>query len=291
MAQQAQHERDAAGFRQEGRDLLRAIAAGSIIGIPLLYTMEMWWRGMTTTPLFLLAILAGTLATNFLFGLFVGFRERHTWGEAVSESITAVAMGLLVSFLILLLLGVVRFDQAWDEIVGKCVVETAAVSLGVSFANAQVGRKSRQGDEQDSGGQEQSPEQRQFHQDLQDAGATLLGAVALSLSIAPTEEVILIAARLPAWQLLVVLAASIVLCYVILFASGFQDRKVFQPSLFQNRWMETAMCYAIALVVSAALLYLLGVPETTSHWSTFVACTTVLGLPAVVGGAAGRLIV
>jgi hypothetical protein len=39
-----------AGWRQEGRDLMAAVAGGAIVGMPLLYTMEMWYHGMTCWP-------------------------------------------------------------------------------------------------------------------------------------------------------------------------------------------------------------------------------------------------
>ena len=288
---------DPHGWREEGRDLLRGVAAGSIIGIPLLYTMEMWWHGMSMSAWHLLALLAATLAVNFTFCLFSGFRPHYSVGEAASESVTAVGLGMLFSLAVLCLIGEVTFDSAASEILGRVLVETAPVSLGISFANQQVRNKSRDGGEgKERGGQDDTavpPGERSGHQlrqDLVDLAATVGGATVFAYNMAPTEEIILIASRLSAWQHLGLLAASLVLCYLILFAAGFQDRPVYVPGLFQNPLMETTMAYAVALMVAFGLLWLVGVPEAMSGPATAVKATVTLGLPAVVGASAGRLI-
>ena len=314
---------DPHGWRQEGRNLLRAIAAGSIVGMPLLYTMEMWWHGMTMSEWHLVILLIATLAVNYIFCLFSGFRREHSWAEAGSEAVTSVGVGILYSFAVLCLIREIDFGMAWSETLGKVLIETAPVSLGVSFANSQVRNKSRtgekggggggggaggaggqsgqsgqsgQGGQGGAGGGGADPLSRpdrlsmQLRQDLVDIGATVSGALLFAYNVAPTEEIILIATRMPAWHHLILMAASLALCYMILFAAGFQEREVYVPSLFQHPWVETVIAYAIALLVALGLLYLVGVREAMSHTAVAAKCTVTLGLPAVVGGAAGRLI-
>lgn len=116
------------------------------------------------------------------------------------------------------------------------------------------------------------------------------GATLFACNMAPTEEIIKIAARLSAWQHLILMAASLLLCYMILFAAGFRKRRVFVPSPFQSPLAETVMAYAVSLVIAFILLQLVGVPEATARIPTAVAATVTLGLPAVVGASAGRLI-
>src|SRR5687768_13959284 len=142
---------DPSGWRQEGMDLLRGIAAGAIVGMPLLYTMEMWWRGMTVTEGHLLVLLAAMLAVNFVFCYFSGFREEYSVFEAASESVTSVAMGMLFSLAVLVLVGEIRFDAAAAETLGKVVIAAFPVSLGVSFANAHLRHKSRTGEDDREG--------------------------------------------------------------------------------------------------------------------------------------------
>jgi putative integral membrane protein (TIGR02587 family) len=295
---------DPHGWREEGRDLLRAVAAGSIVGMPLLFTMEMWWRGMAVSDWHLLALLAASLLINFGFCLVSGFRPRYSPGEAASEATTAVALGILYSTAVLWLIGEITFRERWSEVLGRVLVETAPVSLGISFANYQMS-KSRDGeddgddDDDDenggddgngNGGRPADPERLQLRQDLTDLAATVGGATLFAYNVAPTEEILVISSRLSAWQHLLLMAVSLLLCYTILFAAGFKERRVHVPGPFQSPVAETFMAYAASLLVSFMLLSMVGVPEATDTASAAVAMTVVLGLPAVVGASAGRLI-
>jgi putative integral membrane protein (TIGR02587 family) len=279
--------------------------------MPLLYTMEMWWHGMTLGEWHLLILLGVMLLINFLFSLVSGFRQEYSVTQALSESITAVGIGIVFSFVVLSLIGELSWDAAPVEIVAKILLEALIVSVGVSFANAQVLGRSRTGDnDQDKRGQNScdrelsaerqpdehseekaDPERLQLRADLKDAGATLAGATVFALNIAPTEEVLMIATRLGPWQQMSMLGGGVLLCYIILFASGFEDHQVYVESIFQNPLAETIMTSALSLVVSFALLFLFGQREVMSYPTTAIAATISLGLPAIVGGAAGRLIV
>ncbi|MBW3537739.1 MAG: TIGR02587 family membrane protein, partial [Actinobacteria bacterium] len=48
-------------WADESQDLARGIAGGLLFGVPLLYTMEVWWLGGTTSPPRMLVILGVTL--------------------------------------------------------------------------------------------------------------------------------------------------------------------------------------------------------------------------------------
>lgn len=304
---------DPLGWREEGKDLCRAVAAGSIVGMPLLYTMEMWWHGMTLSSAHLLLLLAVTLVTNFAFSLFSGFRPQYSVGEAAGEAVSAVALGLLYSIAVLWLIGEITFTgAATSDVLGRVLVQTAPVSLGIAFANIQVRDKAQQNErddddqergqapndssgDKDNNGDKQNnedndPERLQLKQDLRDFAAAVGGAAVFTFSLAPTEEILLIAARIPAWQHLILMAASLLLCYLILFAAGFQQRPVHVPSPFQSPLAETAMAYAVSLLTAFILLYLIGTREATSSLAATLATTVTLGLPAVVGASAGRLI-
>ena len=275
---------------------MAAVAGGAIVGMPLLYTMEMWWHGMTMSPAHLLVLIVAILVMNFVFSVVSGFRRESTLVEAAMESVTSVGIGIVFSSLVLSVIGELKPAMSPAEVIGKVLLEAAAVSIGVSFANAQVRDKSRTGDDDDErhgdGGarQPKDPERAQLRADLRDASAALAGATLFALNIAPTEEVMLIASRLAPWQLLVLLGFSVALCHVILFASGFEEHVVHVRSLFQNVYIETVLTCAIALLVATALLWLLGEPGAFSNRSSAIAAVVTLGLPAMVGAAAGRLI-
>jgi uncharacterized membrane protein len=108
--------------------------------------------------------------------------------------------------------------------------------------------------------------------------------------MAPTEEILMISARLSAWQHLAIVGASMFLGYLILFAAAFKEREVHVRSWFQRPGVETVMAYAVALVVAFVLLQLVGVSEVKGNAVVATQAAVVLSLPAMVGAGAGRLI-
>jgi putative integral membrane protein (TIGR02587 family) len=282
------------GFRREGRDLLVAITGGAIVGMPLLYTMEMWLHGSAMGPAQQLTLLLGTLLVNLLFSIVSGFRHEYGLSSAALESVSAVGIGLVFSVLILWLVGEVSLDDPLQEVVGKVLLQTVPVSLGVSVADAHVRGKRRDGGEPAESERGPRPSQGQLEswqtrQDIRDITATLTGGLLFSINIGPTEEVVLIAGRLSPLQLLAVVLASLLLCYIILYASRINEQPVHIPSLVQSPPAETVITYAVSLAIALGLTWVLGEPEAIGSLDTLVAATVVLGLPTAVGGAAGRI--
>lgn len=288
------------GFAREGRDLLVAITGGAIVGMPLLYTMEMWSSGLRLGPGQHLALLAGTLFVNWLFSIVSGFRHEYGALSAALESVTAVGIGVVFSALILWLVGELVPGDPSSEVVGKVLFQAVPVSLGVSVADAHVRGKQRDGE--DEGDEQRKPrktrperpshaelEREQQRQDVRDISATLSGALLFSINIGPTQEVILIAGRLDAPQLATIALASLLLCYIILFASGIKDHPVHIESFVQTPLAETVITYAASLLVALGLLAVLGEPDAVGSLDSLIAATIALGLPTAVGGAAGRL--
>ena len=125
-----------------------------------------------------------------------------------------------------------------------------------------------------------------------DVGATAIGAMFIAATIAPTEEVPMLAARIEYLNLLALIGLTLVTGYIIVFASGFdpvvkQDRQ----HLFQHPTTETVLSYLVSLVVSFGVLLLTKQLGTEDPPMFELTQTLVLGLPAMVGGAAGRIAV
>ncbi len=285
---------DPHGWRKEARDLLRAVAGGSIVGMPLLYTMEMWAHGMTLSESHLLLLLAATLLVNFVFCYLSGFRVECSVMGAAMESVTSVGIAIVLSAVILALIGEVDLSMSRVAVFGKIMLQAAPVSIGIAFASPQMEGRSRTGEdsgsEKPASGPELSPSDHQLQVDLREFAAALAGSTVFALNLAPTEEITLIAGRLSPLQLLAILGFTGLLCYVILFASEFREHRVHVESLVQHPVAETILTCGISLAVAAALLYLLGERSSLAHPATFAASVATLGLPAIIGGAAGRLI-
>lgn len=283
-------------LRQEGRDLLRGAAGGLIFGTPLLFTMEMWFQGMNFSPLHLLGMLAFAAFVNTCFSYASGLREHnkeHTFMGAVADAMTALALGIIVSVIVLGLIGLLDPNDGRDSLIGKVIIEAAAVSIGITFTN----RKFPRGHTQDSRSYkelEKAPltrEQKQARLDFYNLAAVLGGAVVFAFNIAPTEEITLIAKKIEAYHLLAILMSQLGLCYLILYASEFKESKVFKKTWMQAPLAEIVMTVALSLVVSALLLLLVGDMSALGSMDSFIAAVIVLGFPAVIGGAAGKLVV
>lgn len=279
-------------WQNEGKDLLRGIAAGLIFGIPLLYTMEMWWHGLTFSPSRLMLIFSILLCLNTVICLFLGFRERYDFFSAILEAIEAVGLAVILSALVLFLIGELDTGSSTTEIFGKILTQAVVISLGVSIANAKFPKNDEnlKSSEDHSQAPAGSSDERQTKEDIMDIGASIAGAVLFAFNVAPTEEVLKISSRLSAEQTLLLLLFEGVICYLILFASGFWKRNVaVKDSVFQKPFAETVICTAVSLVVAGGLIALVGQGDQQSTWYLWVRSTVVLGLPAVTGGAAGRL--
>jgi putative integral membrane protein (TIGR02587 family) len=287
---------DVLGFKQETRDLLRGISGGAIFGMPLLYTMEIWMNGRLFSSLLLILILVLTLALNICFSYFAGLREKNMDNQiysAIDDGVTSMALGLVLAFFILFFIG--RLDLGPGAILGslgKIVLEACIISVGITFTNFKFKSHKQERSLPLPSRLTLSPSARQLRKDLNDFAATMAGAFVYTFNVAPTEEVILIASELSPLQLIPLLAAEVFLCYIILFASGLGKNEVYEKdSFFQKPLSEMILCTSISLSISAGLLALLGYGGLQVTDSLFLPAVVTLGLPAVVGGAAGRLVV
>jgi uncharacterized membrane protein len=84
-----------------------------------------------------------------------------------------------------------------------------------------------------------------------------------------------------------------VLSYAIVFEAGFggQARRQQTPGPFQRPITETVAAYVTSLATCALLLVLLGQVQAGTEWYVAYADIILLGLPASIGAAAGRLAV
>ncbi|HEY9735401.1 MAG TPA: DUF2391 family protein, partial [Trichocoleus sp.] len=126
---------------------------------------------------------------------------------------------------------------------------------------------------------------------LRDIGATLVGAIILASNIAPTDEVSMLEAAItPPW-LLVMIGVSLVLSYCIVFAAGFaaQRKRRQQQGIFQRPITETVITYLVSLLSATLMLWFFHRVGPGDPWSLWFKQTIILGLPATIGGAAGRL--
>ncbi len=274
-------------WSNELNDIIRGASGGFLFGIPLLYTMEVWWIGSYTTPAEMSIAIATTFIVVFLLTRTEGFRKTKDirWLEAAIDTVEAIAIGIVCAAIILFLLREITPETPLQEALGKIIFEGLPFALGVALARGFLS-----GDRYQSSDSEKEPT---INATLADIGATLIGATIVAFNIAPTDEIPMLAAGIsPPWQLAII-AASLVISYGIVFVAGFtyQAKRQQQQGIFQRPLSETVMAYLVSLAASAFMMFFFRKLSFDDPWSIWLNYTLVLGLPATIGGAAGRLTV
>lgn len=274
-------------------DIIRGAAGGFLFGIPLLYTMEVWWIGSFSQPPRMLIAIATTFIVVFLLIQTEGFRKSTDSSliDTAMDTIEALAIGFICTASILFLLREITSETPLVEGIGKIIFEGVPFSLGVGLARSFLSG-TRAGENQDNNSNSHSPHQRILSATITDIGATLIGATLIAFNIAPTDEVpMLAAAASPPW-LLAIMAASLLISYAIVFQSGFTDQKQRreEKGIFQRPLSETVMAYLVSLMAAAFMLWFFQQLTFDEPWQLWLRYTIILGLPASVGGAAGRLV-
>ncbi|MBD1998535.1 TIGR02587 family membrane protein [Leptolyngbya sp. FACHB-671] len=269
-------------------DIIRGACGGFLFGIPLLYTMEVWWIGSVVEPPLMLLAIAITYIVIFLLNRTAGFRkiEKIRAIDAARNSVEAISIGIVCATVMLTLLREINSDVSLDEMLGKVLFESLPFTLGVALAN-QFLRGDRGGNEG------QRSYKSEINATFSDIGATLIGAAVIALNIAPTDEVVMLASAVSGGRLLAIIAASLIISYGIVFQSGFADqqKRMQQQGVFQRPMSETLACYLVSLAAAAFMLWFFHQLSFGDPWTMWLQYTLILGLPATVGGAAGRLAV
>jgi len=247
--------------------------------------MEMWWIGQYIDHRKLLAFVGVAFLANLGLNYAAGFKRASTFGQVINQAVDAVAVGIVASTAMLLVLNRISLTDPLDSILGKVVIEAVPLSIGASVANQIFGRygeKRRQGESRDA-------PMGAWQSLFSDVGATIIGGIFLGFSIAPTDEVPMLAAALDYGHLLAIIGFSLLVSYAVVFASGFGQTSA--EGLFQRPFTETALAYVVSLLVAFVTLVLFGQVAFGDPLRAIVAETLVLAVPMTVGGAAGRLVI
>jgi len=270
----------------------RGIIGGLIFSLPLLYTMEVWWAGFSAHPLHLILYVLATFILLLGYNYYAGIRHDANLLEVVIDSVEEMGLGLMISAIALVVLGRITLDMPLGEAVGKITVEAMTVAIGVSVGTAQLGGT---GDDSDTGEGEESPspEKPGAQTGAHFAGQlviALCGAVLFAANVAPTEEIVMIAAEISSWKLLAIAFISITLGAIILFRIDFRGAQQFAPAQGLTAVaIGAVITYAIALAASAMILWFFGRFDGQAL-IICIAQTVVLGLAATLGASAGRLL-
>jgi putative integral membrane protein (TIGR02587 family) len=273
-------------WKKELTSFARAFAGAFIFGVPLLFTMEMWWIGEYIDYHKLMLFLAAALVANLGLVHVAGFKREHTLGSTVNQAFDAVAVGLVSAAVVLTILNQIRPEDPLESILGRIALQAVPLSIGASVANQVFGTH---GERSRNGGENGDPPLNPAQALASDVGATAVGGIFVGFSVAPTEEIPMLAAALSYWHLLALVGFSLLISFVIVFASDFDEPAPDGP--FQRPFTETMLAYLVSLVVAFGLLYLFDQVTLGEPAMSIVEQTLVLAVPTTIGGAAGRLVV
>lgn len=272
----------ARGARPDTSDLItglgRAFAGALLFALPMLMTMELWDLGHVMPPLRLALLCALTLPLLVRLSRLGGLRPTASILDDLADALVAVAVAALAALVILFVFGVIDAGSSPREILGKVAIQTVPGAIGAMLARNQLGESADQMDE---------------------AGATYsgelflmaVGALFLSLNIAPTDEVFVIAYAMDPWRQLALLGLSVALLHGFVYSLGFRGAERGRPH--EGFWSLlvrfTLPGYALAVAVSLYALWSFGRLEGHALEAALGA-VIVLSFPGALGAAAARVV-
>lgn len=285
--QVSQHRRS---FGESAQNLIRAVGAGLLIGLPLLFTQEIWANGFVLHPLKIVLLLGVAFVVVLGYNAASGFRAAGSRLDVLIDSVEAMGLGILVSLTALILFGRIEPDMGIREIAGKVSLEAIPIAFGASLARSQLAAPQDDTDEEShaegndgSDGRQIGPAHRLF--------IATGGALLFALNMAPTDEVVVLGTEAD-WPLLItVMAVSLFLTLALVFYADFRGGRDPHPgdSPMDHPISETLAAYAISLGVSLALLWAFDRTVGVAL-PAVLGMTVMLGVAASLGAAVGRLL-
>ena len=261
-----------------GLSLGRAFGGAIIFSLPLLMTMEMWSLGFSMSRWRLAIFLAVLVPFLIALSHYRGFEKTVGWIEDVVDAFVAYAIGFAAAAAALPLFGVLNWSMPLDEMVGKIALHAVPGSIGALLARSQLGAR----DEQDG----EIKESYGFEIFLM-----AVGGLFLSLNVAPTEEIQVIAFRIKSWHVLSIVLLSLAamhgIVYFLEFRGGHQIPE--QASGLGLFVRYTVAGYAACLLVSLYVLWTFGRTDNAAAHQVLT-MVFVLTFPAALGAASARLI-
>jgi putative integral membrane protein (TIGR02587 family) len=268
---------------QSLREYGRGIAGGLMFSVPLFYTQEMWDSGISLHPGRILLFVGAIFGLLLSYNRYSGLRRDASLAEIAIDSVEETGIGLVLSAGVLALVGRIGWDSGAAEALGKVVMEAMTVAIGVSVGTAQLGTP----EDAEDGGSEDEGDPDAF---LPQMAIALCGAVLFAANVAPTEEVVIVATESSPARLLGIAGFSLAICALVFHFADFRGAK---RHVATGSWLVAfrgiVSTYAVSLAAAAGFLWFFGRldGEPLSHC---LAMTVALGLPAVLGASAGRLL-
>jgi putative integral membrane protein (TIGR02587 family) len=189
----------------------RGFGGALLFAMPILMTMETWWLGFYAGRWRLAIYLVLSIPLVLGLAYFAGLKQDIELHEVVLDGMTAYAIGILTSVVVLSLMGILSVQMAPREIIGKIAVQTPTAAFGAVLARSQLG----------SGGREEKQKKQQsgYPGELFLVAA---GAFYLASTVASTEEMILIPFKMTTWHAAALIVFSLLVMHAFLYTMKFK---------------------------------------------------------------------
>jgi putative integral membrane protein (TIGR02587 family) len=268
----------------------RGAAGALLFAVPMLMTMELWELGDYTEPYRLLVMLLLNIPLLVLLAHRIGFERTFTWRQALRDATIAFGLGIAISAVTLVMIGILKPDTTLSSIIGRIAIQSVPASIGAMLGRSQLGgggaeEKDKGNSDDDAVPDRLSPS---FARELFLMG---VGALFLNLNVAPTEEVILISYKMTPWHALAVILVSIAIMHAFVYAVSFRGTHEIPEG--EPRWHAffrfTLPGYVVAMLISLYVLWVFGRMDDTGATQILMSAI-VLSFPAAIGAASARLI-
>ena len=286
------------------KDVGRAVGGSLLFASPLLMTMEIWEIAPSMPGTRVVVLLFAACVLLVTLAQLSGFNDLEGQGLAdhVVDAGVAIAVGTVVSVVLLAAFGVLDTDLGIAAVARRVALGAAPASLGAVFARSQLtsaggGGGGGDGDADadagtadgtsggDAGGGEiAGGEIDDYFQELVVMAA---GAVIFAFGLAPTDEIPLIALQTGPIGVIVVLGVSVVALHLLVYAVGFAGSHGNDHRTEFARFTLTG--YALVVAICAFLLWVFGRADGVVLQS-FAQQVVILAFPASLGAAVGRLV-
>jgi putative integral membrane protein (TIGR02587 family) len=259
----------------------RAFAGALIFSMPILMTMETWWLGFAMNRWQLILFILVNMA--FLVGIayYRGFHDDVNWQEAIIDAFVGYAIGVVAALCFLVLFGVITWEMSADEIVGKIALLAIPGAIGALLARSQLVEKERN--------PEEKPENAQGY--WAEIFIMIAGSLFISYTVAPTEEMLLIAYQMTPWHALAAVIGSLLILHIFVYKVEFrgQHSAPEESSGWSLFLYFTVVGYLAVFLTSLYLLWSYG-RITGVEVPMILMYGIVLSVPGALGAAAARLI-
>lgn len=263
----------------ETRDLFRGLAGALFVSLPLLYTMEMWQIARSIPDTVLLALLVISFFFNKWFIDFAGFRRKAWQNSKYWDALVAMGIGLVASVVTLFVTRIIPPGLDLYLIVKTVALEVVPTSMGAAVAMNQLG-----------GGDSANDDKLGLSPDAAMLFAAMLGGFLFAFNIAPTMEPKVIAMQQTWWHTGATVILSLFVAYTTVAIAQFEDRDLSKRKIIDSEWLEAAIAYIIAFMISLLLLWIFQYSTPLDPLEVWLPQAVILAYATSLGGAAGRII-